>query len=235
MKSFNRTSLYIIILLIFLFASCTPDYMPNALNVPMHKHKNEVQTSMNVSLSGFEPQLSYALSKHVGIMINGSYQRLQQENNTPYHRHHFTEIALGYHNFFQDLYSFELYGGGGYGRNIGEFSSELYRQNVYNEMYRYFLQPSVGLTTDYLDLYFASRIAYLQLIKKEYSIDQYFIDPVVGFRVGYKHIKLETQAGFSFPTKESKIIYQPFIFSAGVTFSLFRPDEETKQLLDQFF
>ena len=69
------------ILTIILISSCTPPkYIPNVLNTPMLSNTGEIQASIHMAVSGFDPQLAIAITDNLGLMANGSF--LNNETNS---------------------------------------------------------------------------------------------------------------------------------------------------------
>jgi hypothetical protein len=83
------------IVLVILFVSCTPPvYLPNSLNTPLLKEKGETNIGYNASLGGDDIQISYAISKNIGLMANGTYYSHVFEDQ--YRKRKFGELGIGY-------------------------------------------------------------------------------------------------------------------------------------------
>jgi len=65
----------VFLLLIFVFNSCRElEYVPNVINTPMFSDKGELQVAIHSAiLSEYEPQISYSVTNHIGLMLNGSF------------------------------------------------------------------------------------------------------------------------------------------------------------------
>ena len=75
-------NLPLLILLIPIAISCrTPrySYAANRANVPLMSEKNEVQMDGSIPvIKGFDASAAYAISSHVGVMLNGSWKNDHQ-------------------------------------------------------------------------------------------------------------------------------------------------------------
>ena len=221
--------LFIGIILVFIaniFNSCAPAYIPNAVNMPLISNKGEVQLAIHAGVCGFDPQVTVAVSDHIAIMANGSFQNEESDTSDNYHKHYFGEIGVGYYTTIQNLARFEVYGGYGYGkvqiRNNGLFNSSVVSDVLYH---RIFLQPTFGFTSAFFDMGFAPRIVLIRMMPKQFTyktITKPFIEPVGTIKLGYKYFFIITQLGFSFPLfntdNQEWFDYNPFIFSIGIQF-----------------
>ncbi|MEE4199006.1 MAG: hypothetical protein V2I54_15305 [Bacteroidales bacterium] len=74
----------------FLF-SCSPEYIPNMANSPMFTERGELQATIATGTSNFDAQTAYAITDHIGIMVNGSYGNETNDTTDDYHKHAFIE------------------------------------------------------------------------------------------------------------------------------------------------
>ncbi|MBN2610592.1 MAG: hypothetical protein JXB00_03470 [Bacteroidales bacterium] len=215
-KIHSQTTL--LILTLAYFSSCAPAYVPNVLNTPMLDHQNEFQVSLNTGTAGFDPQIAYTVTDHIGLMANGSFANKTSDSTESFHKHYFIELGAGYYTKVTDNVLFEIYGGFGTGRLKSEFDNELWTSFANVESKRVFLQPSIGVTTEIFDANLASRFTMVNLNQHSASNTGYMWEPAVTFKAGYKHVKTMLQFGFAIPINEQylEFNYQPFIISFGV-------------------
>jgi hypothetical protein len=198
--------------------SCAPAYVPNTINTPLLSNKGEIQAGLNYGLSGFDPQAAYALTDHIGLMINGSFRNNTSDSSDSYHRHAFVEGGGGYYTRIGGAGRFEVYGGYGYSRLQAYFDGDIWIKyaNVYS--HRLFLQPAVGFTTKVFDLSFASRVVLVSMHQEDVQENVFLFEPALTLKLGYKYVKGVVQFGLSFPNSSVSVDfgYQPIMFSIGV-------------------
>jgi len=209
--------------IIILINACAPAYVPNTVNTPMLSNKGELQASLNSGISGFDPQLSYAITDHIGVMLNGSFANETSDSSDDYHKHQFVEAGGGYYTKIGKIGRFESYGGFGLGNTQGEYESTLWSSYANAQYFRIFVQPSIGMATSYFDGSFATRFVIVSMTQNPNKSTGYFLEPVLTFKLGYKYVKLVSQFGLSFPaTEDIAFNYQPFMFSVGLHAYLWR-------------
>lgn len=200
-------------------SSCAPSYVPNIVNTPLHTDKGEAEIATNFAISGFDPQASYAITEHIGIMVNGSFADRTSDTTNNFHKHNFLEGGVGYFTLLNDKTVFECYTGYGYGMVKAEYSNELWKAQTYTRLNRVFLQPAIGVTTNVFTGSFATRIAYVNLYQNSHTEDKVFLEPVLTAKMGYKYIQTIVQLGISFPVGNNETMdfnYQPFILGIGI-------------------
>ena len=223
----SKNIVFYLIIISFL-ASCAPVYTPNVINTPLFTEKGESQINMSVGLNGYDPQLAFALTDHVGIMINGCYQNKQDDSSTvnsiEWHKHIFAEAAIGYYYPIEEKYRLEIFGGVGQGTVWSHFENNFVSKNAKANYTRYFLQPNIGICTDYYEVSFSPRLSLvdMQLYDEEMSafnttgID-IFVEPAITAKFGYKFIKFFVQTGFVLSLSQNVgYNHKPFFFSAGL-------------------
>ncbi|HNW90266.1 MAG TPA: hypothetical protein PKN48_11425 [Bacteroidales bacterium] len=235
MKRNRLLTCVIMLLFITSLYSCRILYIPNAVHAPMLSEKNEFNGAVLVGSSGVDIEAAFSPGKHWGIMVDGSfYDNSMETDNTSNHKHLFGEIGAGYHTKFGGIGRFDVYGGGGLGTSsttnhwFGPFGGT--SEGNYN---RFFVQPSVGIGTDYADVNLATRISYLSfydIYNSNMTFDHtrtFFWEPALTARAGYKWVKFFVQIGVSVPMDTYfDIQYQPFMFSTGINlnFGKWKPD-----------
>jgi opacity protein-like surface antigen len=204
--------------LLFVFTSCAPAYVPNVINSPMFSNKGEFQASGHGGIAGFDPQISYAITDHLGVMMNGSFADRTTDSTSNFHKHRFIEAGAGYYQKIGTIGRFEAFGGGGFGKlnafqDVGFWVSSAEVNTV-----RFFLQPAIGLSTDVFDGSIATRLVALNLKQDTLSNTGVLIEPVFTAKVGYRWVKAVFQFGISLPLNRDHIdfTYQPFLFSIGL-------------------
>jgi len=217
----------IILILAFSINSCAPAYVPNVVNAPLLNNKSELQASVHAGVSGTDLQLAYALTKNLGIMVNGSFIDNTSDSTNNYHKHNFFEAGLGYYTKFNQNGHFDIFGGYGYG--IADVKANILNTDYITKAtyHRYFIQPDFGFSSEFLDIAFAPRFVVAN-IKPEYF--QYshktklFVEPTGIVRLGYKYFYLTSQLGLSIPltkgTQQDIFESQPVIFSLGLQIKL---------------
>ncbi len=213
----NRITQLTILSLIILLSGCAPLYIPNTVNTPLLSNKGEIQGAVYTGTSGFDPQLAYAITDNIGIMLNGSFENSESDTTGDYHKHQFYELGIGYYKKLSDMGRFEIFGGYGFG-NINAYSEvALFNSIADVKSNRIFIQPAFGLSSKIFDLSFASRFVVVNIQNDLIKSTRSFIEPAFTARVGWKQVKFAYQIGYSIPFNEDAIIeYQPLMMSIGI-------------------
>ena len=214
------------LVIIGFFVSCAPAYTPNMVNTPLLTNEGEFQATIGTGTSGIDPQLAYAISDQVGVMLNVSYADRSDTGSNNFHKHIFAEMGAGYSIPLGDHGQFEIYGGGGMGMVDAKYGYESLL-NTYVEdrsratITRLFLQPTIGVTNNVFDGSFTTRLIMLNVNNNDSVFKSStwtpYIEPTFTAKVGWKYVKMVFQIGYSFPLKEV-LGYrnQPFMFSVGL-------------------
>ena len=126
MNKITSSCFLIFISLIIIISGCAPSYLPNVINTPLLNNKNEFQGAVNVGASGFDPQFSYALTDHIGLMMNGCFSNSDPSiKSSSYNKHQFYEFGAGYFTRDKNNLLFEVYGGAGFGTYNSKYSYNL--------------------------------------------------------------------------------------------------------------
>ena len=235
MKKIKKISIiFPLIILIMIMTGCTPQYIPNTLNVPMLKNKGEFQASVNTGgFVFFDPQFAYAVTDNVGLMMNTSFQNTKGKMGD-YHKHILGEIGIGYFKKIGDLFDFEVFTGYGYNRiktqrtvYLGGYQT--FYSNTNTD--RIFIQPNIGMIYDVVEYNLSSRITY-NFIHDLYNQEEkqaLFIDPVVSMKFGWESFKISLQGGISMPVYQSSYVeYKPYIISIGIHYYVNRQQKSEK-------
>jgi hypothetical protein len=218
-KTLIRLAIYFTVSVTLVVSSCAPAYIPNVINTPLLSNKGEFQAAVYTGTSGFDPQLAYAVSDHVGLMLNGSFASRTNDSTDDYHKHQFVEIGTGYYTKIGTEGRFETFGGFGYGKVKVNDDNDLWLAHSDVNSIRLFIQPAFGLTSDFFDGSAAMRFVFLDLYQGSVKGSDFFIEPVVTCKLGFKYVKAVFQTGFSlrtFSSSSNYFNYQPFIISIGL-------------------
>jgi hypothetical protein len=218
MKWYNL--LFFALVLSGFFISCAPAYTPNMVNAPLFSSKGEVQAVIGTGTSGVDPQLAYAITDHVGVMVNASFAN-RSDTSKNFHKHNFAELGGGYTTTFGNVGRFEVYGGGGMGSINAMYKEGIFDGRSSATFNRFFIQPSIGVVTDVFDGAFTPRLVFLNMHNSNDSLKtnpmDLFLEPTITAKVGWKYIKAMFQIGLSVPLNEVKNYgNQPFMFSIGL-------------------
>ncbi|MEA3318349.1 MAG: hypothetical protein U9R54_10360 [Bacteroidota bacterium] len=146
-----------------------------------------------------------------------------------FHKHFFIESGLGYYLKLSDLGRFDIFGGYGFGTVEGYYDNSIIGSTITDaDFTRYFVQPSIGLTTQLFEANFATRFAFVKMNPNGVNFDEGsyipFIEPVMTGRLGYKNVKAILQIGVSLPIDRTNINfdYQPLIFNIGISYNIWK-------------
>lgn len=197
---------------------CVPSYVPNTVNAPLFSNKGEIQAAIYQGSAGIDPQVSYAISNHVGVLLNGSFANRTADSTDNFHKHKFVEIGGGYYNRIGGKGVFEVYGGFGVGNLEALYESGVFFDYAKVDMVRVFIQPTIGFTNDVFDGGFTPRVVAVNLSQGNQNETGIFWEPVFTGKVGYRFMRFVFQAGLSLPINDQEFTfgYQPFIISIGV-------------------
>ena len=208
--------------------SCSPEYLPNMASTPLFEDKGEIQANIGAGISGIDAQLAYAVTDHIGVMSNTSFQKQTSDTTDDFHRHNFVEFGAGYYTNISDRATVSVYGGYGFGDVKSKVDNNLIDNDVTDaDFNRFFLQPSIGVTTRHFDASLAPRLVFVDVDYNEEVLNEAegyhpIIEPVITTRFGFENVKFITQAGLSLPLNSKKLDFdiQPIIFSVGVHLNL---------------
>lgn len=237
-----------------LFAGCAPIYYaPNGHNVPLFSGKSQAGISASYEImnrsTGGNIQTAIALSDHIGIMaggflVNTSYDDefsiFEEEDKVC--KGHLVELGTGYFTTLNSGSKFdfimEAYGGMGFGKydNTTEVpsdfdpstSSNFYATNASYQ--RYFVQPSMGLKSEYFECALSMRLAGLNYTDWDIDYDEpnlpletfsLLFEPAITLRAGFKYAKFQAQFGFSSNLNNPDLIQESFYVSLGMYFNLY--------------
>ncbi len=213
----NLITLLTIILLIIYLSGCSPLYIPNTVNTPLLSNKGEIQGAVYTGTSGFDPQLAYAITDNIGVMLNGSFENSESDSTDDYHKHQLFELGVGYYKKLSDNGRFEIFGGYGFGKIDAYTEYAIFDTRSDVNSNKIFIQPAFGLSSKIFDFGFASRFVIINIHDDIVSYTRSYIEPALTVRVGWKQVKFAYQIGYSIPFNEDAIIeYQPLMMSLGL-------------------
>lgn len=218
----------IILGLIIIFTSCSPEYIPNMVNSPLFTNQGEFQTTIATGNSNFDAHTAIAITDHIGIMVNGSYGNESNDSTNDYHKHAFIEGGAGYFDKIGENGRYEIYGGYGYGEVKGYFQNGFTEELSDARYNRFFIQPGIGISTGIFDGSFSPRFVLIQMnpTSTNFKSGQYgiYFEPVITSKIGYKYVKFIAQFGLSTPIGEQDLNFdhQLFIFNFGININIGR-------------
>ena len=171
--------LVLISILALSVASCKIMYIPNSQNVPMMEEKGDLKVDIGTK----DLQVAFGLTDHVGIMVNGYYNRndwsvssgtIEIVENKYLTNRSLIEGGLGYFTTLGNDGRFEVYGGAGYGGF--DYNYDLLDNGILSESNKFgintmriFLQPALGFQTDIVGFAFSTRLASVNFSNVEYT------------------------------------------------------------------
>ena len=233
-------NLIILLFTLLLLGGCAVSYVPNSVNTPLFDQKGEALASVNAGFSGYDVQTAYAVTDHIGVMLNGSFDSEQSDPNYK-HSHTYVEAGAGWSGKIGQYGRYEIYTGYGMGPTetyyrrknlIGNFFV-IDSLGVFNQ--RLFLQPSAGFKSEYFEASFSSRFVFLHLSPRYYlqriegnpnsetsypaRPNTFYWEPVLTIKGGGKKLKGYIQGGISWPLQNNPDYYNNiFIFSLGLQY-----------------
>jgi hypothetical protein len=193
-------------------ASCDPHYYaPTGHNVPLFREKHEVH--LNTALittdaaSGIEGQAAFSVTRNLGIIANGAYLSAEDDGYG-----HLAEIGGGYYKPINEMVSFEAFAGGGLGK-VTNISQNDYTDHL--KFSKFFVQPNFGVKILVVEIAISPKLAIIHFehgFTETYQSDangQYYLsysgkknylalEPAFTLMVGWKYVKLQGQAIYSF-------------------------------------
>lgn len=240
----KNTTKLLIPAIILLLAGCKVAYVPNMQNVPVMQEKGD--TKVNLSTTNF--QGSYAFTDHFAVMGNLYFRENSWENSPDtitttewdYQANRFLgELGIGYYAPLSDEASVEVFGGAGWGSiDFINDNQNLATERSYSaKVSKIFIQPDIGFESEYFDAIFSTRLSYIGfndvdtsnysvndlLYDNLYNLDKhpfFFLEPAITLRVGYRYVKLHTQAMLATKINPEEINYRSFGFNVGILVDL---------------
>jgi hypothetical protein len=222
---------------IFLFTSCSIVYYPNRLNVPLLSSEKELVANGAVGANGADVQAAYAVNDFFALQVSGN----TYYNSNEYQRniHQYGDFGFGYYLKTDKLFKLEVFGGVGAGRGEDKkYDNGIVNDYAQGYYYKIFVQPNIGLSNDYFDFAFSTRISNVnfynfsstytgvpingvyqrELENGPFLFNTLFIEPALTAGLGYKMFKATAQLGFALPVYEPSYDYNPLIMNIGLQF-----------------
>lgn len=233
------------LIVLFLLNSCKSAYVPNAQNVPLFQEKGEIKVSVSITNTETGPtdfQAAYALSDHIGIMVNAKKSNKKESADAnKINSEHYKEInqvveaGIGYFGKTNSNLTYEVYGGAGLtkvGLHGISWNSIDNDSRFDADGLKFFVQPTMGFVRSAFDIGFSTRITGLKFnnYTTNYSYEDLekdrlnkldaamhlFAEPAITMRAGYKWIKVQIQTGVSIKMTSTPIPYESFFGGLGL-------------------
>ncbi len=216
MKTSTTIRILLFLSVLFVLSSCAPVYLPNTVNMALPGEKGDVKVSAYTGFSGYDLQASVAPTEHIVVTLNGSYVDWSSDSTRSKRQHGFIEAGAGIYTKMGTKGRVSLVGGYGFGKINAIYDNNLFNDDLKVNNSRIFLQPTIGVESDVFEAAFASRFAHVLIFQGKNSESQFFIEPAIALKLGFKYLKFVTQIGVSIPVGNLNIHYQPFIGSIGM-------------------
>lgn len=239
-RKFFRINLKLVLLFLMgiWLSSCKTVYYPTTHNSPMLNNKGEFQASGIIGTGNFELQTAYAITDNIGVMLNGSYFNgtreieINNEKTEIKEMHNLIEAGAGYFTNFGKLGKLEVFAGGGVGKVPANFRGiDYYDGTQTSDMTKLFIQPSIGLGSDFVDFSGGVRISAVNVSRAM----RLFAEPELTIKLGYKHVRLVASIGLALPmnninnSRNDELLswdYNPVIIGLGIQLNLGRKYEK---------
>lgn len=245
---------YALILFLFLLSSCNRYYyIPEIKNVPLFKEKDEYRLSLNFAVTddiqSADLQTAYSITDHFAVSSSLMFvegRGYSEDNAIDHGKGNYVDFALGYYKPIHNNIVFEVFGGLGTGSQYHQYLYRSTSSGVRTIMQsgtanlaftNAFLQPSIGLTLDNMDIAITTsfkRLNFHQIsneikpINKEnydalallsQNKSSFLIEPSFTVRFGWKYIKLQFQGVYSYNVSHSKLPFADERFIIGIQFA----------------
>jgi hypothetical protein len=238
---------YIALVTVISFCSCTHVYYsPNSGNVPLFKKKGEARingyyslgSTITDNIKGGEVQAAYAVSNHVGVMLNTAFMGASNGSGSQKDAGNgsLIEAGAGYYKPLRKNYVFETYGGVGLGSVKNEYSTGGSSKINFS---KFFVQPSFGYSITNFDIGLVSKFSFVNMTInhstfpngndpfKTYDIDyikanpfSVLWEPSLFLRIGFKTVKAQFQYTPSYNLNNKMLAQNLAVLSCGLSISL---------------
>lgn len=214
-------------------------------------HKGDVEFGGYVGTNGNDLHGAFAISNNFGLTINGSHADTHSDSSDRYRKHLYGEAGFGYTRILTSEISdgedvvpiFTCFGGFGLGKAEGLtqfsniFNNNLKYTNISKGNFlKFYLNPSIGWTSDIVEFYINTKINYVQFTKLENHLQadwqnaieedgfkyNVYYEPTLTLRAGSEVIKGSLQAGLSighYPDDHTAFRGRPLIIILGLHFN----------------
>jgi hypothetical protein len=204
-----------------LLSSCSHYYyVSNVQNVPLFKEKDEYRFSgmygEGDESSSLEVQAAYSVTDKIGMTASFMSAKGGDISNKNYGKGSYFEGAIGYYKPVKSFGVFEIYGGMGGGDEHHEYSNNYDKQYIGSSelsLFKFFIQPSFGLTYNAFDIALSTRLSRLSFMGVHNNLNRdsafndelnalsdkshCFIEPAITLRGGWKNVKVQFQAAYT--------------------------------------
>ncbi|MGE5357250.1 MAG: hypothetical protein ACM3PT_13545 [Deltaproteobacteria bacterium] len=197
------------------FQSCSSLYIPPAINTPLFSEKGEFQAGISVGqLYSSDINLSYSFTNNLGVIMNANYCRYRSKLINDYYRFYAGDIGLGYYRKFNRNMVFEAFGGYGVGHIEGKDLG--FNDDIKSPTNKFYFYPTFGHYSDFFDSAFSLRFISFSYNYSDKYRNDFFVEPIVTTKLGYKNIKFTVQIGYSFLMNNNPdLYYWPIITTVG--------------------
>lgn len=239
-----KLNIFIAYASLLLLSSCfRPYYVAPAHNVPLFKEKHEIRASASVGITenavSENIQLAYSATPHlafIGTYMSASGGDEYKENAG---KGRYLDLGGGYFTTIDKRGVLEFLAGFGRCNQSHTFNDLFFTSNgqtraigdaqlTFNKI---FFQPSVGLTTNALDVAFTTMFSHIHFTNIRYTLDtlnyieyarlnqisQYpnvvLFEPSLTIRAGWKYVKWQVQYTRGFTL--SGPLLNPYVFMQG--------------------
>lgn len=201
----NLTKIFILIAVVIEMSSCSPKYYaPNVQNVPLLKEKGDMQflaaKGDGEQMESIEAHGSIAVTNHLGIIAGyGDFKGYDEDSEEKMADAETYELGAGYYNRLGRAGVFEAYGGLALINQHHDYGDGI---NKEIKAIRPFVQPAIGINTDWFEAALSTRLAFVDYNKiadVDGLDDKFwvFVEPALTIRAGYKNFKLQVQYVYS--------------------------------------
>jgi len=199
--------------------------------VPLFTGRDEYRMSLYSGVDeasvSTEVQAAYSVTNHIGLMTNYISTRGIENSDESQGNGNFLEGGAGYFRTLGKSGVFEIYGGAGGSRQNHFYATRDFDPHdtlLYDisagtsslSFMRLFVQPSVGLSYDWLEFAFSTRFCRLSYnridnqidrTRNEYEYDKLnslvndrnhlYFEPAITIRAGWDHVKIQLQGSIA--------------------------------------
>lgn len=210
-----RKTLNLFLLIIsILLTACNAFYVPVLINAPMFEEKNEIVINSSYGINGYNFQGAYSFTDKFAFIANSRFYSNSTKGYEGYVINQSKQIELGIGRYgykINDL-RFEIFTG--FGSEYNLLYTGRYQPNEKSIYYKanYFLQPNIGIVTNFAETTFSLKINNLHYIKDDLSNMKNIkydciIEPAITTSIGYKYVKFFCQGGITQPLYIGRYYY----------------------------
>ena len=244
-----------------LVISCaTPLYSPDFVQVSTLTEKGEVELDVSTGSSGLNLGLAVAVTNNIGIQAKFCSEKKGDVSSTYRSKRSYFDAGAGYTNTLGDSDARLIYscfaglgrgkamtkykppvggsGGSGSLTTVGPpaFVSVPLSRSSDGTCNKLWIQPSVGVDLNFIELIFATRVSYLNFkslnnklgsnplsVNENGRFNTILYEPTLTMRIGSERVKGKFQYGKSlshFSSSELRFSSKDIIFSLGIMFQL---------------